>query len=284
MREQRCPRRADGALKVDRTPASIVLYQVVDHVGVITLNRPEALNAVDAAVATAVGGSLEAAAHDADVRVVVVTGSGRAFCAGADLKAVARGESIDARGHPEWGFAGLVRHWIDKPVIAAVNGITMGGGTEIVLACDIAIASADAQLGLPEVKRGLIAGGGGLVRLQRQLPLKVALEVALTGEPFDAHTAVAWGLLNKVVPAEELLPAALQLARRIADNAPVAVQQTKAAMHRNSSAGSDWFSGPVAEDPWAVNDAAFQLVFSTRDAVEGARAFAEKRNPRWEGR
>jgi crotonobetainyl-CoA hydratase len=252
-------------------------------VAVIALNRPQALNAVDAALAAAMARSLALAATDDEVRVIVVTGNGRAFCAGADLKAVARGESIDAAAYPGSGFAGFVRQWIEKPVIAAVNGVAFGGGAEIVLACDLAVAAADASFALPEVRRGLIAGAGGLVRMQRQVPLKLALGAALTGEPIDAATALRWGLVNEVVPSSQLMSTTLALADRIAANAPLAVQQTKAVLHRNSSNGSDWFDESPATDPWSVNDSAFGAVLSSRDALEGARAFAEKRPPEWVG-
>lgn len=259
-------------------------YEVRDGVGIITLCRPEALNAVNAELSTAVGESLEAAASDPDVRTVVVTGIGRAFCAGADLKALATGTPVHAHGHPEWGFAGIVRHWIDKPVIAAVNGFAMGGGAEIVLACDLVIAAEAATFGLPEVRRGLLAAAGGLVRLQRQLPLKRALELALTGEGVDAATAAEWGLVNKVVPTEEVLDEALELANRIAANAPLSVQHTKRVLHRTAVGASDWNPDWAMEDPWVVNEEAARAVFGSEDALEGPRAFTEKREPRWVGR
>lgn len=259
-------------------------YEVRDHIGIITLNRPSSLNAVNAAMCTAVGQHLEDAARDDEVRVVVITGAGRAFCAGADLKEIAHGRTIAADNHPEWGFAGLVRHWIDKPMIAAVNGYAMGGGTEIVLACDLAIASSAAMFGLPEVKRGLMAAAGGVVRIQRQLPLKRALEVALIGDPVDAETALESGLVNAVVDPDDLVSACLDMAAKIASNAPLAVQHTKRAIHRNSSGGSDWHDSWSSSDPWRVNAQEREIVFTSRDAVEGPRAFSEKRQPVWQGR
>ncbi|GAB2458518.1 enoyl-CoA hydratase-related protein [Xylanimonas ulmi] len=260
------------------------LYEARDGVALLTLNRPHALNAVDAALATAVGEGLEAAAADPAVRVVVVTGRGRAFCAGADLKEVARGRPILAHGHPEWGFAGMVRHWIDKPVIAAVNGPAMGGGAEIVLACDLAIAAADAVFALPEVRRGLLAAAGGLVRLPRQVPLKRALELALTGEAISAETACQWGLVNRVTSADALRGEVEAVARRIAANAPLSVAHTKRVLHRAAVGGSDWDARWSGADPWAVSDEAMRTVFASADAMEGARAFAEKREPVWSGR
>ncbi|MEV5848599.1 crotonase/enoyl-CoA hydratase family protein [Streptomyces sp. NPDC051985] len=259
-------------------------YETRDGVGVITLNRPEALNAVNSALSSAVGEALEQAAADPAVRVVVITGTGRAFCAGADLKELAQRRPVDAPGHPEWGFAGIVRHWIDKPVIAAVNGFAMGGGTEIVLACDLVVAAESATFGLPEVRRGLIAAGGGVVRLQRQLPLRRALELALTGEPVTAATACEWGLVNRVVPDGELLAAALDLAGRVAANAPLSIQHSKRMMYRAAAGGSDWDATWSGGDPWDANEEATRTVFTSADALEGPRAFAEKRAPRWSGR
>lgn len=259
------------------------LYDVRDRVAVITLNRPDALNAVNAALSTAVGESLETAVANPEVRAIVVTGSGRAFCAGADLKSLARGESIHAEGHPEWGFAGLIQHWVDKPMIAAVNGFAMGGGTEIALACDLAVAADTATFGLPEVKRGLYAAAGGVIRLQRQVPVKRALELVLTGEGIDAETAAEWGLINRVVPAGSELDAAMELANRIAANAPLAVQISKKMVHRTWSGASDWNATWSGEDPWRANDEALGVVFTSNDAREGPIAFAEKREPRWSG-
>jgi crotonobetainyl-CoA hydratase len=260
------------------------LYEVRDGVAVITLNRPGAMNAVNADLSTAVGEGIEAAAADDSVRVVVITGTGRAFCAGADLKELAQKKPVSAHGHPEWGFAGLIRHWIDKPVIAAVNGFAMGGGTEIALSCDLVVAADTATFGLPEVKRGLLAAAGGVVRLQRQLPLKRALELALTGDGIDAATAESWGLVNKVVPAEAVLEEALELAGRIAANAPLSVQHTKRAIYRAAQGASDWDADWAGEDPWQVNAEAMRPVFDSDDALEGPRAFAEKRAPQWTGR
>ncbi|NMO00054.1 enoyl-CoA hydratase [Gordonia sp. TBRC 11910] len=261
---------------------AIVRYQVADHIATITMNRPEAMNAVNADLANGIGDALEAAAHDRDVRVVVLTGVGRAFCAGADLKAVAAGENVFP-DRAEWGFGGLMTHWIDKPIIAAVNGFAVGGGTEMLLAVDLAVASDEAKFGLPEVKRGLIAAGGGVVRLQRQVALKQALEIALVGDTFDAHTARDVGLINRVAPADQLMNAAYELAGKIAANAPLSVQHTKRAIYEASAAGSDW-SMAWTDNPWSVSKKARDIVFASSDAKEGPRAFAEKRAPRWEGR
>jgi crotonobetainyl-CoA hydratase len=247
-------------------------------VALITLNRPRAMNAVNADLSIAVGRALAELADDPALRVGVVTGAGRAFCAGADLKELAAGRTVHDPDHPERGFAGLVRHFVDKPLIAAVNGFALGGGTEILLACDLAVISEEATLGLPEVTRGLVAAAGGLLRLHRQIPPKVAAEAVLTGRPIDARTAERWGLVNQVVPADRVLDAALGLAGDIAANAPLAVRASKRIMIRSGAAGSDW-DAPA----WELNEAEFRSVRSSRDAHEGATAFAEKRPPEWRG-
>ncbi|AOW93846.1 enoyl-CoA hydratase [Rhodococcus sp. WMMA185] len=262
----------------NETTEPAALWERRGGVGIITLNRPTAMNAVNAALSTAVGTLLEKADSDPDVRVVVITGSGRAFCAGADLKALAAGENTAADGHPEWGFAGYAQHWISKPTIAAVNGFALGGGTELVLASDLAVVDEEAKLGLPEVKRGLFAAAGGVIRLQQQIPKKIALEIALTGEPITAAQAREWGLVNRVAPAGTSFEAALDLAEQIAGNAPLSVRESKAMIHRTASK-SDW-----GAEVWEANTAAIATVFASADAIEGPTAFAEKRPPIWQGR
>ncbi|NEN77886.1 enoyl-CoA hydratase [Nocardioides zeae] len=237
------------------------------------------MNAVDRAVTQQLGAALAAAEADPDVRAIVLTGTGRAFCAGADLKAIAAGERIDDPEHPERGFAGYVQHFVTTPTIAAVNGFALGGGTELVLASDLAVLDEAATLGLPEVRRGLMAAAGGVIRVQRQLPWKVAAELALTGEPMDAATALRWGLVNRVAPAGTVLEVALELAGRIAANAPVAVRETKQMLHRTATLDSAW-EGPA----WDLNADAMRRVLRSEDAREGPRAFAQKREPRWSGR
>jgi crotonobetainyl-CoA hydratase len=263
---------------------SVVRYEVSDHVALLTLSRPQALNAVNSALADELGELLDRVSGDPEVRVGVVTGEGRAFCAGADLKEIAAGRDVGPTKHPEWGFAGLVQHWVSKPLIAAVNGYAMGGGTEIALACDLVVASEQATFGLPEVKRGLLAAAGGVVRLQRQIPVKLALQMALTGDPVPAAVARDWGLVNDVVPAEQVLTRALELAGRIAVNAPLSVQYTKRVMYEAASAGSDWNPAWNGGDPWQVNAKAMDVVFGSADAIEGSTAFAQKRAPVWTGR
>jgi crotonobetainyl-CoA hydratase len=196
-----------------------------------------------------------------------------------DLKAFAAGEDVAAPGHPEWGFAGLARHFVGKPLIAAVNGPAMGGGAEIVLACDLAVASTKASIGLPEVKRGLFAAGGGVIRLGRQIPRRIAAELIYTGEPIDGARALELGLVNRLVEPEVLLDTALALAQAIALNAPLAVQASKRLMHESFADGSDW-----SDRIWERNQRVVAQIQTSADGVEGARAFAEKRAPVWTGR
>ncbi|RSM47101.1 enoyl-CoA hydratase [Amycolatopsis balhimycina DSM 5908] len=258
-----------------------VLAEQRGHVLLVTLNRPEARNAVNRAVTTGVGEALEYAEDTADVWCVIITGAGdRAFCAGADLKAAAAGElGGDDERLRRWGFAGYVTHHISKPTIAAVNGFALGGGTEITLASDLAVAADSAAFGLPEVKRGIFAGAGGAFRLPRQIPDKIAMEVMLTGEPLSARRALELGLVNRIVPFDELLPAAFALADRILANAPVAVQVTKR-IAKGITGGK-----VAAEDAdWARSATEGAFLMTTQDAREGMRAFAEKREPRWEGK
>ncbi|MEW2134849.1 crotonase/enoyl-CoA hydratase family protein [Streptomyces sp. NPDC005435] len=250
------------------------------HTLVITLNRPGAMNAVNAELSAAVGAALEEAERDPEVRAVVLTGAGgRAFCAGADLKALARGESVAAPGHEEWGFLGYVRHAVGKPTIAAVNGFALGGGTEVVLASDLAVAADTAVFGLPEVSRGIFAAAGGVFRLPEQLPRKIAMEIMLTGEPVDAARALQLGLVNRVVPADDVLAAALALAERISANAPLAVQASK-----RVALGIHEGRVPGEADRWEHNDREIRALLATDDAAEGTRAFGEKRRPQWQAR
>ncbi|MFD3701903.1 crotonase/enoyl-CoA hydratase family protein [Nocardia sp. NPDC058658] len=258
---------------------SAVLVEQRGHVLVIVLNRPQAMNSVDAELSTGVGEALERADADPQIRAVVLTGAGeRAFCAGADLKALSRGESILAAGHEDWGLAGYVRHPISKPTITAVNGFALGGGTELVLASDLAVAAETATFGLPEVARGLFAAAGGAFRLPEQLPRKVAMEMILTGEPITAARALELGLINRVVPAADVLDAALALAERIAENAPLAVQASK-------RVALGIIDGKLADDAaWDQTNREIVAVAQTEDMREGAMAFAQKRKPNWQAR
>jgi crotonobetainyl-CoA hydratase len=251
-----------------------------DGVLVITINRPDARNAVNGAVSTAVGDALTDAQNDPRIRAVVVTGAGdKSFCAGADLKAISRGENLYHPAHGEWGFAGYVRHFIDKPTIAAVNGTALGGGTEIALASDLVVACESATFGLPEVKRGLLARAGGVFRIMENLPRKVALELLMTGDPISAGDAAGWGLINDVVPDGTVVDAALALAARITCNAPLSIAASKRVAY---GADGDVIS---SEQPmWARTAREFDALMQSDDSREGPLAFAEKRAPRWRGR
>jgi len=262
--------------------APVVRTSRFKHTLVITIDRPEVHNCVDARVHLGVGRALEEAAGDPDVWVVVLTGAGeRTFCAGADLKALARGERLvpDDPVEAGWGFAGYVAHHIGKPTIAAVNGAALGGGTELVLASDLAVASRDAVLGLPEVSRGVFASGGGVFRLPERIPPKRAMELMLTGERITADEALELGLVNAVVAPKDVLAAALALADRIAGNAPIAVSASER-IARGVMAGEVGAEVPT----WEQNVREQDALRTTHDYAEGPRAFAERRTPEWLGR
>lgn len=250
-----------------------------DHVIVATLNRPEALNAIDGEMSGLLGDALGDADSDPDIRAFVITGRGsKAFSAGADLKAAARGESVLAPRHPEWGFGGVTRQVVSVPLIAAVNGLAFGGGFEIVLACDLAVTAASAQFCLPEVKRGIVAAAGGATRLARRIPYKLAMEMLMVGGAIDADRALAWGLVNQIVDDGAALPAALELAERIAANAPLAVQASK-----RLALGID-ADGELSDEQaaWERTRIERKQVMRSLDAAEGRRAFVEKRPPIWQ--
>ncbi len=247
---------------------------------VVTINRPAARNAVDADVHALVGAAVEQAEHDPEIRALVLTGAGdQAFSAGADLKAISRGEPVLAPGTEHWSFAGFVDHFTSKPTIAAVNGNALGGGTELALACDLVVAVETASFGLPEVRRGLIAGAGGVFRLAEQLPPKVAMQLILTGEPMPAAEALRWGLVNQVVAAGQALDAALALADLIGRGAPLAVQASKRIAY---GAVDGKRAGEAAK--WQQNSEEFLTLLGSHDAMEGPTAFAEKREPVWQAR
>lgn len=248
-----------------------VLVAERDGVLEVTINRPAQRNAMTRAAARAIGAAMDVLDSRGDLHCAILTGAGGAFCAGMDLKGFVRGElPVDERG----GFGGICTWTPGKPIIAAVDGPALAGGFELALACDLIVAGKDARFGLPEVKRGLVAGGGGLLQLPRLLPRALAMELALTGDPIDARRALELGLINRVTdgPAIE---AARELAQAIAANGPLAVTASKAIVR-------DSWLWPV-EDINAHQNAYVAPVFASQDAREGAMAFAEKRAPRWTG-
>ena len=249
-------------------------YTVEDHVALITINRPEARNAVNEAVANGIEDALDQMENDPDVWVGIITGRGPVFCAGADLKAVAAGNA--KLGTTRGGFAGLVARERTKPLIAACDGPALAGGTEIVLACDLVVASTAARFGVPEVKRSLVAAAGGLFRLPRVLPRQVANELILTGDPISAERAYQFGMVNELCAEGQAVPTACALAGRIAVNAPLAVQSSLAVSRASAQLSDD--------EAFALSTAAIRELATTEDYAEGPRAFIEKRAPVWKGR
>jgi enoyl-CoA hydratase len=250
--------------------ADEVQVEFSGRVTIITINRPQARNAINHAVSVAVAQALD----DLDERDVGInTGAGGTFSSGMDLKAFLAGENVAV---PERGLAGLTQRPPAKPLIAAVEGWALAGGCEVALACDLIVAADDAKFGIPEVKRGLVAGAGGLVRLPRRIPAGIAMELALTGDPLPAADAYRLGLVNKLVPSGQALTGALALAERIAANGPLAVAATKQIVGQQF----DWQLAEV----WERQEPIMRPAFASQDAREGALAFAEKRAPVWQGR
>lgn len=250
--------------------------QVDGHILTITLNRPEVLNALNPAAHFELEQVFDAYAADPDLRVAIITGSGdKAFCVGTDLKELSR---TGDHTKPPGGFAGITTRFnLYKPVIAAVNGLCLGGGVEIVAACDLAVASDDAQFALPEPLVGLAAlGGGALQRLARDMPLKDAMLLILTGQRIDAQEARRISLINQVVPKAELMSAAMALAHKVLTCAPLAVQASKQVMLQS-------LDMPDLKSAMAAQFDAAQRMLGSQDALEGPRAFAEKREPIWRG-
>jgi enoyl-CoA hydratase len=254
-------------------PDEPVLTERRDGVLLVTLNRPDARNAVNTALAEGIAAALDALDADADLGVGVLTGAGKGFSAGMDLKAFVAGERPWVADR---GFAGIVQRSARKPLIAAVEGFAMAGGLEIALACDLVVASRDARLGIPEVKRSLVAAAGALRRLPQRVPLGVAMEMALTGDPISAERAHALGLVNRVTEPGGAVDAALELAAAIRRNGPLALDATKEILLRQA----DWSE----EEFWREQGEIAGPVMSSEDAREGATAFSEKRDPVWRGR
>ncbi len=247
-----------------------------EHVALVTLNRPEARNAIDGETAAALEAAIDQLEEDDTARAVILTGSGEGvFSAGADLKEISRG-NIAKLSTPRGGFAGIVNRTRTKPWIAAVNGLALAGGCEIALSCDLIIADENGAFALPEVKRGLIAGAGGVYRLPRALPRAIALEMILTGERMSAKTLAAHGMINATAPADQLIPRALDLASIISGNAPLAVRESLA-IARNTLDHDEMSLQRMSDD-------AQERLSLTEDFKEGPLAFIEKRAPRWKGR
>lgn len=251
--------------------ADVILTERQGRTLVITINRPEARNAFNKAVSQGLADAMDELDATPELSVAIVTGAGGNFCAGMDLKAFMAGEvpSIPGRG------IGFTEQPPRKPVISAVEGYALAGGTEIVLATDLVVASKTAKFGIPEVKRGLVAAGGGLLRLPHRIPYQKALELALTGDSFTAEEAATWGFVNVLTEPGEALAGALALAERITKNGPLAVAVTKEIIVKSA----EWSETEM----WKKQQELILPVFSSKDAMEGATAFAEKRAPNWTG-
>lgn len=250
-----------------------VLTEAADGVLLITLNRPDARNAVNGALATGVAGALDRLDAEDDLRIGILTGAGKGFCSGMDLKAFVAGERpwVGDRG-----FAGITQRASRKPLIAAVEGFAMAGGFEVALSCDLIVAARDARFGIPEVKRSLVAGAGALIRLPKRIPYHLAMEMALTGEPIGAERAHAVGLVSRLAEPGGALAAARDLASQIGRNGPLALDASKRILQK----APDWSEA----EAWERQGEIAGPVFASEDAQEGARAFAEKREPVWRGR
>jgi enoyl-CoA hydratase len=257
----------------DTTDEAPVLTERRGNVLLVTLNRPDMRNAVNLPLAQGIAAALDELDGEDSLSVGVITGAGKGFCAGMDLKAFVTGERpwVGDRG-----FAGIVRRASAKPLIAAVEGFAVAGGLEVALACDLIVAARGAKLGIPEVKRSLVAAGGALFRLPRSLPYNVAMELALTGDPILAERAAELGLVNRLAEPGGAVEVALGLAAEIAANAPLALIASKRILQEHG----DW----SAAEMWDAQGAISEPVFTSEDAREGATAFAEKRPPVWRGK
>ncbi|MFA9200137.1 MAG: crotonase/enoyl-CoA hydratase family protein [Cypionkella sp.] len=249
-----------------------LLTDVRDGVLIVTINRPEAKNAMNKAAAEGIAEAMDRLDSDDSLRVAILTGAGGTFCSGMDLKGFLRGERPSVEGR---GFGGITERGPVKPLIAAVEGYALAGGFELMISCDLVVANRNAKFGIPEAKRGLAAAAGGLVKLPQMIPPKIAMELALTGDFIDAQRAYDLGLVNRLTDGPAL-DAALELAKAVTANGPVAVRVSKQVI--NESPG--W---PMAER-WARQGELMGQVFTSEDAREGSLAFAEKRAPNWKGK
>ncbi len=252
--------------------AQDVIVEREGPVLIVTINRPKLRNAIDRATSQAIARAMDELDDDPALTLGILTGAGGHFCAGMDLKAFLRGERVELEGR---GLAGIVETPPRKPLIAAVEGYALAGGCEIALACDLLVAADNAQFGIPEVRRGLIAGSGGLIRLPQRIPRQIALEYALTGELMPAAQARQWGLVNRLTAPGGALDGARALARTIAANGPLAVRMTKRVMAESPA----WPAAQV----WSRQRELLEQIIASNDAREGALAFSEKRAPRWTG-
>ena len=250
-----------------------VLTEHRDGVLVVTLNRPDARNAVNAALAEGVAAALDELDADDELSVGVLTGAGKGFSSGMDLKAFVAGESPYAADR---GFAGITQRAAEKPLIAAIEGFAVAGGFEVALSCDLIVAARGARLGIPEVKRSLVAAGGALLRLPQRIPYHLAMELALTGDPIDAERGYELGIVNRLAEPGGAVDAALELAAEIARNGPLALKASK----RIVQSSGDW----TDSEAWEKQGEIAGPVMVSEDAREGAIAFAEKRDPIWRGR
>ncbi len=255
------------------TATEPVLTERRDNVLLITLNRPEVRNAVNAALAAGVAGALDELDADDGLSVGVLTGAGGFFCAGMDLGAFVRGESPY---FGDRGFAGIAQRASRKPLIAAIEGFAVAGGMEIALACDLIVAAKGAKMGIPEAKRSLVAAGGALLRLPRRMPYHVVMELALTGDPLPADRFYELGLVNRLVEPGSAVDSAIELATQLSKNGPLALAASKQILQEQF----DWSSA----DMWDKQRAITAPVMTSEDAKEGASAFKEKRAAVWKGR
>ncbi len=250
-----------------------VLVDVADGIMTVTLNRPEAKNAANKALAEGVAAAMDELDSNDEIRVAILTGAGGTFCSGMDLKAFVSGETPTVEGR---GFGGLTEKPPAKPLIAAVEGYALAGGLELMISCDLIVAADNAKFGIPEVKRGLAAAAGGLVRLPRQVPPRLAMELALTGDFISAERAAEMGLINRVVPAGTALDAARELAATICANGPLAVKAVTRSLREHQE-------HMVEDDAMVASDELAGPVFASNDAREGMKAFKEKRPARFTG-